>query len=89
MEKLFEITGVEDGLLSVGSRVEIFDAERGAEQEETPLRVKRMRVGGNVLVFEKRDGRHPETKAFDPNEGEVVCVERSDGRTRFSVRLQL
>ncbi len=85
MEKIFEIAGVGDQMLSVGSRVEIFDA---GPQQHTPQRVSRMRVGGDVLVFEKGAPHHPQAKAFDADEGEIVSIERSDGKTRFSVRLR-
>ncbi len=88
MEKVFEIAGVEDPMLSVGSRVEIFETARNGEIEEAPHRICRMRVEGNVLVFRRNAGAHPDFKAYDADEGEIVSIERADGRTRFSVRLR-
>lgn len=89
MDQMYEIPVKAEGedRLSVGDWVEIFEAH-GEGEGTSPIVVKSMRVEGQVLVFEKMDGRHPGTKALSPQGGEVIYIDRLPGRTRFSIRPQ-
>lgn len=86
MEQMYEIPLVGAERLSVGHWVEIFEAY-GRAEGGMPIRVRSMRVGGEILIFGRVDGRHPGTKSLHPHEGEVVYIDRERGKTRFAIRL--